>query len=112
MILSDRTGWIELAECRGMDPNLFHPGRGDNRGVVEALQVCERCPVTAQCLLDKMTVSNVALPDVPEVPHDRHIGIVGGTTGRQRRQMDLDPSAMPMLRLRAQVEAQGLAVPS
>lgn len=107
MIVSDRTGWIELAACRGMDPSFFHPGRGDRHGVADALAVCERCPVPAQCLLDKMTAPRV---DLPDVPHDRHIGIVGGTTGRQRRQMDGDPRTMVTLRRRAQVEAQGLAV--
>lgn len=65
--------WRELARCRGMDPNLFHPGRGDRRGVARAKAICFRCPVTAECL---------ALADSTE---EVLVGVYGGMTAAERK---------------------------
>lgn len=44
-----RPDWFDLAECRGMDPALFHPDRG---GTVDssAIIACARCTVRQDCL--------------------------------------------------------------
>lgn len=42
-------GWKDQAACRGMDPDVFFPGRGDRAGVVKAKQICAGCPVVEEC---------------------------------------------------------------
>ena len=42
--------WRLLAACRGMDPALFFPERGDVYTVQGAQAVCATCPVAEQCL--------------------------------------------------------------
>jgi WhiB family redox-sensing transcriptional regulator len=46
--LLDRPAWFELARCRGVDPNLFFPERGESLAAAKA--VCAECPVRAECL--------------------------------------------------------------
>ena len=41
--------WIKDAACRGMDPNIFFPERGDNGTVKLAKSICNGCSVTKQC---------------------------------------------------------------
>lgn len=46
------TRWMHHAVCRDEDPELFFPtGNGDvaQRQAAEALAVCARCPVVAEC---------------------------------------------------------------
>lgn len=38
--------WMAHAECRGLDPDLFHPERGEDQS---AKTVCASCPVIEQC---------------------------------------------------------------
>ena len=67
-----RPAWHRLAECRGMDPAIFFPGRGAPFG--EAKQVCARCPVAGDCrewAIDRT---------------EKH-GIWGGTTENDRRRL-------------------------
>jgi WhiB family transcriptional regulator, redox-sensing transcriptional regulator len=66
--------WMELAECRGMDAELFMPARGDRDTVVQAKAVCVECPVRFTCL-------NHALDN-----NETH-GIWGGKSERERRVM-------------------------
>jgi hypothetical protein len=40
--------WRELAACRGIDPEVFFPGRGETAG--PARRVCAACPVRQSCL--------------------------------------------------------------
>lgn len=47
--LPPRPPWMLHAACRGLDPNLFHPRRGE-RGADQARAVCARCPVQPDCL--------------------------------------------------------------
>ena len=68
----DDRRWWERAKCRGVDPDLFFPSRGDSGR--EALAVCAECPVQPQCL-------QYALDN------GERLGIWGGTTGKQRRKM-------------------------
>ncbi|GGJ61399.1 WhiB family transcriptional regulator [Streptomyces brasiliensis] len=69
--------WRELANCRGMDPDLFFPV-GNSSSVAalvqidEAKAVCSSCPVAQQCLDWAMHVDPVE-------------GIWGGTTEAERR---------------------------
>lgn len=42
--------WVELAACRGMDPTIFYPLRG--QALDPARAVCARCPVVAECLAE------------------------------------------------------------
>ena len=41
--------WMDRAACKGMDPNLFFPERGDIKGVNKAIDICNSCPVKAEC---------------------------------------------------------------
>lgn len=42
--------WRERANCRGIDPELFFPGKGDNVTVRAAKAVCAGCEVRDECL--------------------------------------------------------------
>lgn len=46
--------WENAAACRGMNPNLFHPERGEHRSdreeTLEAINTCLSCPVRLECL--------------------------------------------------------------
>ncbi len=53
-----------------MDPNVFHPGRGESEIAAKAL--CAACPVQIHCLRYALNASE-------------HIGIWGSTSERQRR---------------------------
>lgn len=68
--LMERPEWMALAECRGMDPELFHPGWGES--VSEAREVCRRCEVQAECLA--YAVNNA-----------ERFGVWGGKSERERR---------------------------
>lgn len=62
----------ELAACRGMDTDLFFPGRGQT--APEVIAVCEGCVVRAECLAFA-------------IEHREDEGIWGGTYGRTRDRM-------------------------
>lgn len=67
------TSWMQHSSCRGMDPRLWHPERGDDHlGLIIAKQICSICPVKQKCL-------DYALEN------NERIGVWGGTTGRERR---------------------------
>jgi WhiB family redox-sensing transcriptional regulator len=72
----DRSGlpsdWAKEANCRGLDPAMFHTERGES--TKEALAVCAGCIVVEQCL-------HYALSNKIKV------GVWGGTSERQRRTM-------------------------
>lgn len=62
--------WQELGTCAQTDPDAFYPEKGGS--VREAKAVCNRCPVTAECL------------DYA-IRRDERYGVWGGTTERERR---------------------------
>lgn len=42
--------WTTRAACRGHDPDLWFPSRGENNKYVAAVAICKTCPVTDDCL--------------------------------------------------------------
>lgn len=68
MILRGRPAWHRHAACRGQGTGQWFPERGEP--VDEALAVCDRCPVRAEC----------AQAGVDGVEH----GVWGGTTRAER----------------------------
>jgi WhiB family transcriptional regulator, redox-sensing transcriptional regulator len=70
-----RPNWHARAACRGCDPVLFYPTRGDEGQVLaEAKKICAGCPVRAECL------------DWALVNSELH-GVWGGVSERSRRTM-------------------------
>lgn len=62
------------ANCRTVDPDLFYPaetGKWNKFTVKAAVQVCDRCPVIAECLKWAFEKEDA-------------YGILGGTTPEQR----------------------------
>lgn len=85
--------WQRKAECStsGCDPDLFFP---ENLSTVmradatrKALEICERCPVRAECL-------EQAIQDEEE------FGIWGGMTSEQRRALIRRKRRMQMMEAR------------
>lgn len=70
---SAHRAWMADAACRGCDPALFLPEKGDSNSVRQARDVCRRCPVTAPCL------------DYAIANHE--LGVWAGTTERERRRL-------------------------
>ena len=64
--------WQRHAACRGTSIEPFMPDRGGNFAI--ARELCARCPVRQECL-------DFAMAD------DDLVGIWGGTTAPERRQM-------------------------
>lgn len=60
--------WRTEASCKGLDPDLFFPERGEPTAHIKA--VCEGCPVKAECLALGLEL------DGP--------GVWGGTSERER----------------------------
>lgn len=48
----DTSAWADQAACRGTDPDVFFPERGDRgqRPAAEARRLCASCPVRVECL--------------------------------------------------------------
>lgn len=67
--------WADLANCRGVDPGLFFPERGEP--TAEAKAVCAGCVVRADCL------------DYALVNGEKH-GVWGGKSERERRGLRRD----------------------
>jgi WhiB family transcriptional regulator, redox-sensing transcriptional regulator len=65
-------GWFALANCKGLDTNLFHPLRGAS--TKEPKAVCAACVVRSECL-------EYALA------HGITAGCWGGTSERERRRI-------------------------
>lgn len=71
-LLDEDLPWRERAACRGCNPSMFFPERGDVKAVATALEICGGCPVKAECLNENLFEDD---------------GIYGGMSGRQRRTM-------------------------
>ena len=64
------SSWRDRAACRGTDPDLFFPERGESAD--PARQICARCPVRQPCLVYALDKG---------IAH----GVWGGLTERERR---------------------------
>jgi WhiB family redox-sensing transcriptional regulator len=62
--------WRHDGACRGMNPDLFFPERGDP--TMPAKAVCSQCPVRAECLRDALG-------------QRERFGVWGGLSERERR---------------------------
>ncbi len=76
--LLDRPPWQRDASCRGIDPELMYPRRGEL--VDPARAVCDNCPVIDDCL-------EYALAG------GERFGIWGGMSERERRRIRRDRAA-------------------
>lgn len=65
--------WFDLANCRGLNPDTFVIASGES--VEPARRICAGCQVRVECL-------DYALTRSP-----RAVGVWGGTTDRERRNM-------------------------
>ncbi len=70
--LFERPAWHRQAACRGADPGLFFPERGDKP--TGALAYCQGCPVRQECLDSALEFGERFV-----------VGVWGGTTGAGRR---------------------------
>lgn len=70
--LLGRPSFRQFAACRGVDPSVFFPARGES--TTQAKAICSTCPVEPECLGE-------ALRD------DALSGIWGGTSERARRKL-------------------------
>jgi WhiB family redox-sensing transcriptional regulator len=64
--------WRLLAACRGVDPAVFFPVRGDSFTRREAQRLCSTCPVRKKCLSEHL---------------DELEGFWGGTSPNERRRL-------------------------
>ena len=67
--------WRTRAACRGADPELWFPDRGDHATITAALAVCAECPVRPECLDESLRLPASTT------------GIWGGETDRGRRRI-------------------------
>lgn len=66
--------WVTDAACRGMDPDLFFPDRGEVDSAAKARAVCESCPVIDACRSYAVAANE-------------RDGIWGGLSEKQRRRL-------------------------
>ena len=69
---SDKPDWMDQGNCRGMDPDIWFPDRGES--TARQKQICASCTVRDECL-------EVALE------HAIRFGIWGGKSERERRRL-------------------------
>jgi WhiB family transcriptional regulator, redox-sensing transcriptional regulator len=66
--------WRDDAACKGIDPDLFHPERGDMAAIAAAKAVCAGCEVRVACLEYAIQASE-------------RYGVWGGLSERERRRL-------------------------
>ena len=64
--------WVEFANCKGTNPDLFFGGRGANLKVNQARKYCDSCAVREICLSEAMNDPSLR-------------GVWGGTTYDERK---------------------------
>lgn len=67
-----RPDWHADANCRGMDPELFFPARGESTKPIKA--ICRRCDVQVECTAYALN-------------NGEHHGIWGGLSEKDRRRI-------------------------
>lgn len=83
--------WTRHAACRGVDPDLFFPERGQDTEPAKA--VCRTCPVIDECLDHALR-------------NGEKRGVWGGTSERQRRQMRSEWAAEHGVDIRTEPDAE------
>ncbi|MGP4004015.1 WhiB family transcriptional regulator [Streptomyces sp. 8N706] len=68
------------ALCKGIEPELFFPERGDSRTAALAREICAQCPVVEACLADALQTERGA-------GHSNRFGIRGGKGPEERYAM-------------------------
>lgn len=86
-LFAPRPDWHTHAACRGLDPAIFHPERGEGTTAgAHAKTICAGCTVRPQCLEQALTTNE-------------NVGIWGGTSNRERRHLrrnhDRNPRRTP-----------------
>jgi len=99
MIRSDLNSWTAQASCRGTDPDLFFPRRGDRSSVRKAKAICADCPVRARCLWARMSDETYGGGSNDDV------GVWGGTAGSDRRKIRHERGLWLLAKARAELEA-------
>ena len=77
--------WRDQAECKGVDPNIFFPGRGDWMAIRIAKTICAECEVRAECLEEAIL-------------NNEQVGVFGGTTPYDRRKIRRTRTDLPAIR--------------
>ncbi len=85
-------GWQDLANCLGVDPDLFFPERGASTR--EAKEVCKGCVVREDCL--EYALAN-----------GEKFGIWGGLSERERRRIRRQRALTRRTALEAEATADG-----
>ena len=81
--------WMQHAACRGMNPDIFYPERGDMHSYRLATQTCQTCTVQHDCATYGLQLDEQHLTP----------GIFGGMSQRERRKLraaNRRSSALPM----------------
>jgi WhiB family transcriptional regulator, redox-sensing transcriptional regulator len=68
--------WRRRADCRGCDPDVFHPDPRDYAATKAAKAVCRECPVRRSCLEEALSE-----------PQTFNLGVRGGLTFHQRARL-------------------------
>jgi WhiB family redox-sensing transcriptional regulator len=66
--------FMNRAACKGMDPEMFMPVRGENLKIRAAKVICKQCPVQSECAEYGLQLAMI---------YDTH-GIFGGLTRSER----------------------------
>jgi WhiB family redox-sensing transcriptional regulator len=83
-LAAHRPDWHRHAACRGHDPALWFPERGQS--AEPARTICAGCPVQHPC-------HQAGLEGGAGYGATGEVGIWGGTSGRQRRALLTNPAA-------------------
>ncbi len=71
--------WRALANCKGIDTNIFFPSASDTEGIARAKEFCKRCRVKRECL--EYAISHEGTRATP----GEDLGIYGGLGYDERR---------------------------
>ena len=91
--------WQDNAACRGTGTNIFFADAQNKRGIREARQICDDCPVRRECL-------EAALAAEEGTGKSSRFGIHGGLTGPERHEV-----ALARARQRVAAEEEGEVEP-
>lgn len=68
----DDKDWRQRADCRGADPDIFFPEKGQGRNSsARAKAICRNCPVLQRCLKEALN-------------SNERFGVWGGMSTRER----------------------------